>query len=100
MVIDGFHHCSECPGLLGSMSQKVRLSHCLGKVRFLVASDDFYCSYLKSLTTEIVCQTVKVILSESAYDFRISVLHCKAFPLCLDKLEHHRALENAFFSVS
>lgn len=48
-------------------------------------------------------QIVRVILSESAYNFRISVLHCKAFLLCLDEFAHqcnHRALENAFFSVS
>lgn len=88
MATDVFHHCSECPGFLGSMSQKVRMPHCLDKVQFLVVSDDFCCSLFESLTPEIVCQIVKVILSESAYDFRISVLHCKAFPLCLDELEH------------
>lgn len=102
-AIDGFHHFPEWPGLLGLMSQKVRLSHYLGKVQFLVASDDYYCSYLESLSTEIVCQIVKVILSESACDFRIFMLHCKTFLLCLDELAHqcnHWALENAFFSVS
>lgn len=102
-AIDGFHHCPECLGLLGLMSQKVRLLHYLGKVQFLVASDDFHCSYLESLSTEIVCQIVKVTLSESACDFRIFMLHCKTFLLCLDELAHqcnHWALENAFFSVS
>lgn len=73
-------------GLVGiDESEGQAVTDCLGRVRSLVDSDDFYCSYLESLSTEIVCQIVKVILSESAYDFRISVLPCKAFLLCLDE---------------
>lgn len=51
-----------------------------------MSPDDFHCSYLESLCAEILCWIVKVSLSESASNSRISVLHCKAFLLCLDKL--------------
>lgn len=33
LSIDGFHHCSQCPVLLGLMNQKFRLSHCLRRAK-------------------------------------------------------------------